>query len=178
MDTKFIIAQVIGSVATLIFAYISIFKVGRTKILIGNVIINLMWLVHYILMDATSGIVSCSIIVVSCIVFYFREKNKIMSSIIWPILFSIAFIVLQSLFYVNPFSIVIMAGDVLLTIAFWCKKEFNIKFFVFLCAICFLIYNISIQTVIGIVVQSLSIAMNLTYLIMHIKDFKQKDPSK
>ena len=96
---EFVIAQIIGGIATVLFILITIFKVGRTKILLGNVLINALWVIHYILIKAPSGIISASIIVLMTIVYYFKGKNKFMSLPIVPILFCISFIVMQIIYF-------------------------------------------------------------------------------
>ena len=126
-------------------------------------------------MKAQNGVISASILIIMCIVFNFRKKNKILSSIFMPISFCILFVVTQLIAYESLFTIVLIIGDIFLTIAMWDTKEVRIKLFVLLCAICFLTYNISILTIIGIVTQSISILTNAYYLIKHRKDFKLKE---
>ena len=163
------IAQGIGAVAIILLIYSSAKKVGRKPLLIFNILINLLWAVHYIMLDARSGCV-CSIIAAAMIfASYFKGNNKFMASPVVPIIFSIIFIVFGLITYQNPVSIIPIVGNILVTIAFWNDTEYKIKSIFVVVAFMWTVYGGLISSVISVIGQSMSFFTNLSYVIRHRK---------
>lgn len=166
---SFIIAQIIGAIAIVLLIYSSAKKVGRKPLLIFNILINLLWAIHYIMLDARSGCACSVIAAIMVFASYFKGNNKFMSSPAVPVFFSIVFIVFGLITYQNPISIIPIVGNILVTVAFWNDKEYTIKSIFVVVAFMWVVYGGLIGSVISVIGQSMSFFTNLSYVIRHRK---------
>ena len=164
------LAQGIGAVAICLLIYSCAKKVGRKPLLIFNILINLLWAVHYIMLDAKSGC-ACSVIAAAMIfASYFKGNNKFMSGIWVPLIFSVIFTVFGLLTYQNWVSIIPIVGNILVTFAFWNDNEYKIKSIFVIVAFMWTVYGGLIGSAISVIGQSMSFVTNLTFIIRHRKN--------
>ena len=161
------IAQGIGAVAIILLIYSCAKKMGRKPLLVFNILINLLWAVHYIMLDAKSGC-ACSVIAAAMIfASYFKGNNKFMASLAVPLIFSVIFTVFGLLTYQNWISVIPIAGNILVTFAFWNDKEYTIKSIFVVVAFMWVVYGGLIGSVISVIGQSMSFVTNIYYVIKH-----------
>lgn len=89
----YILAQILVSISTALLVYSSVRVLGRKVVVLFNALINFFGGIHYLLLDAYSGAVCAALCVVMIMVFFFKGKTKFLSSIAFPIVFSIVFVV-------------------------------------------------------------------------------------
>lgn len=162
-----IVAQVIGIIATLVFLYSVVFHLSRKTILIFNVIVNVLWATHYGLLTAWTGM-GCAILSgIMIVCFSFKGKNKLFSSVFVPIFFGLIFVLLTVFTWSGLISLYSCLGSLLVALSLWQDKEWDLKAILIPAAFFILIYNVMCQTVAGIIMQALSIALNLYFIVTH-----------
>ena len=114
----FISAQIIG-VIILVITVISIQFKTKEKILMCQIIANILVAVQYFLLNALTGTVVAVINVVRCIIFYYYKKKNKKPSIIFLTIFIIVAIVLGILTWQNGFSIIPIIATMVFTYGLW-----------------------------------------------------------
>lgn len=114
----FVLAQVIG-VIVLIITVISIQFKTKEKILICQIIANVLVALQYFLLNALTGAVVAVINVVRCIIFYYYKKKNKKPSIIFLTIFIIVAIVSGILTWQNGFSIIPIIATIVFTYGLW-----------------------------------------------------------
>lgn len=114
----FILAQIIGGIV-LILTVISIQFKTKEKILMCQIIANLLISIQYFLLDALTGGVVSIINVIRCIIFYFYKKKNMKPSIIFLVVFIITAVVSGILTWQNIFSIIPIISAIVFTYGLW-----------------------------------------------------------
>ena len=91
----FIIAQIIGLIIV-VLSIIGFQQKNGERFLFYQIIINILYVIQYILLEAFTGAVICTISIIRCIVFWkYKKENKKT-----PIEFLILFIILSIIFII------------------------------------------------------------------------------
>lgn len=114
----FILAQIIG-VIVLVITVTSIQFKTKEKILICQIIANVLVAVQYFLLNALTGAVVAIINVIRCIIFYYYKKKNKKPSIIFLTIFIIVAIVSGILTCQNVFSIIPIIATIVFTYGLW-----------------------------------------------------------
>lgn len=114
----FISAQIIG-VIVLIITVTSIQFKAKEKILICQIIANVLVAIQYFLLNALTGAVVAVINVIRCIIFYYYKKKNKKPSIIFLTIFIIVAIVSGILTWQNGFSIIPIIATIVFTYGLW-----------------------------------------------------------
>jgi len=184
----YISAQICALISILINFYVSVKKLSRRGILGLNIIINLLNTAHYLLIgfyelqapsDASSGGgfsgAACSLIFTLMLVaFFFKGKNRFLSSIALPITFGVAFVVFGFATYQSLVSLIPIIGHLLLVIAFWMDEEIIIKEFLIAVAFLWALYNGLLGSVVNLVGQSISFILYTAYVIKYYINKKKR----
>ena len=163
ISTAFIIAQVVGFIATGV-AIASFQAKKRVSMLMMQTVSNLLWMAHYFMLGSLPATCAFLIGATRNVIYGFRGKYKFADSKIIPALYIAAFIISGVLTYSSPLDILPTLGMVCASIAFFVKDEKLIRHISVLIAISFFsfgIYQGSIASIVsdGCTLISIIIAM-------------------
>ena len=168
----YIIAQILGIIATVILLGYTLVKVDRRKILVFNIIINLLWAVHYLILKAYTGSFCSLFTALMVYISSFKGRNAFFKTLAVPIIFSILYIIIEVLTWAGISTVIQMVGNILLTIAMWSDEEKRIKALFIPVGILWFMYNYIYFSPIGLIGQALAVSFNVFYLIK-----KQAEPA-
>lgn len=166
----FILAQIIGFII-LGITVISIHFKSKEKILLSQIIANVLVSIQYFLLNAITGGVVAIFNVIRCIIFYLYKKKNKEPSIIFLIIFIIIAITSGILSWQNIFSIIPIIAAIIFTYGIW---QDNIKITRICTAITagnWTVYNIIVSAFTG-AVQSVSECISA--IIAIIRDRKKQ----
>lgn len=146
----FIIAQIIGFIAFFV-SLIAYYKNKKEKILGNMILSNSLNLCHYILLDAFSGGITKIIAILRDLVIILKSKYKMLSSNLILGIFVIFYIIVGIVFYSSIWSILPIVAAIIYTIPLWNGNELVVKKFAYLSRILWLIYNIAVLSISGII---------------------------
>ena len=152
----FIIAQIIGFIA-FFFSLIAYHKNKKEKILGNMIISNGLNLIHYVLLGALSGGATKVLAILRDITIISKKKYKFLSSNVVLSLFVIMYIVIGIIFYSSVWSVLPILSAIVYTIPLWNGNELIVKKAAYLSRILWLIYNIVVFSISGIVTDSVFI---------------------
>ena len=161
----YIFAQILGGVAIAVILAYSILPVGRKIILLGNILVNLLWAVHFAILGAYSGALCSLLCSIMALVFYFKGRGKILSSIFVPVAFGALFLAFGIITWDNYYSLIPAAVNIMLVVALWLNREILIKILYIPMAALWVFYNAIYFSWIGIIGQSLSFCFNTAFVI-------------
>lgn len=145
------IGQVIGFIAMAIIV-VSYQQKTHKNILIFQMASGLLFTVHYILLGAYTGAIMNLLGAFRSLVYANRSK-KWASSVIWPILFSIAFLISGILTWDNVFSIFPLIAMLMSSVVLWIEQPKINRMLSLPTSTCWLIYNIKTVSIAGIVTE-------------------------
>ena len=160
----YIIAQIIGFIA---FA-ISLIAYHRKdkKTILGNMIIsNILNLIHYLLIGAFSGCVTKLLAIFRDYFIILKEKYPKLSNIIYLILFIIVYVIATIFTYNGILSILPLLAAMIYIISIWNSNENKIRKTAFFCYFLWLVYNIFVLSISGIVSNVISILSTLIAIL-------------
>jgi len=170
----FILSQIMAALSTIILLTYSVMKVKRPVILICNVIINLLNAGHYLLLGGYTAAVCSVIVALMTFVFSYKGKTKLLSSPALPLAFAAAFIVTGILTWDDAWSLIPVAGHLLLVMAFWCNGENIIKGIFIIVGLMWIVYNAHLQSVTNVIGQVLAVSSNCIYFIRIWRDRRKE----
>ena len=160
-----IATQIIGFIAFAV-SLIAYHRKDKKKIIGNMVISNILNIIHYLLLGAFSGCVTKLIAIFRNCFIILKEKHSKLSNTVYLILFIIVYVVATIFTYDSILSILPLLAAIIYTICIWNGSEIKIKKTAFLCYFLWLIYNIFVLSIPGIVSNTISI---LSVLIAIIK---------
>lgn len=150
----FIVAQIIGGIV-LILTVISVQFKTKEKILMCQIIANILIAVQYFLLNALTGGVVSVINVIRCVIFYFYKKKNMKPSIVFLVIFVIVAIISGILTWQNVFSIIPIIAAIIFTYGLWQDNITVTRVCTAITAGNWTIYNIIVKAYAGMV-QSIS----------------------
>ena len=164
---SFIFLQLLAVAAISLLVWYTIRPVSRRAIMSFNIVINLLWAGHYMLLKAYSGAV-CSVFCALMVwVFSYKGKRPFLSKLAVPLFFAIMFLAGGLLTWQGIGSLLPIMGNILLVIAMWRDREWTIKAICILVAALWVVYNWMNRSLIGGIGQTLSLIANLVYVATH-----------
>lgn len=148
---KEIIGQIIGFIAMGIIV-ISYQQKSHKNILTFQMVSGLLFTVHYILLGAYTGAIMNLLGAFRSLVYANRGK-KWASSIIWPTVFSIGFVVSGIMTWDNVFSVFPLIAMLMSSIVLWIEQPKINRIFSLPTSTCWLIYNIKTLSYPGIITE-------------------------
>lgn len=145
------IGQIIGFIAMAIIV-ISYQQKSHKNILSFQMVSGLLFTVHYILLGAYTGAIMNLLGAFRSLVYANRGK-KWASAIIWPIIFSIGFLISGILTWKDIYSIFPMIAMLMSSVVLWIEKPKINRAFSIPTSTCWLIYNIKEMSIPGIVTE-------------------------
>lgn len=152
----FIIAQIIGFIAFFV-SLLAYYQNKKAKILVNMILSNSLNLCHYILLGAFSGGITKIIAIFRDIIIISKDKYKILSSNLILGIFVMIYIIIGIIFYSSIWSILPIIAAIVYTIPLWNGNELVVKKFAYLSRILWLIYNIAVLSISGIIADTVFI---------------------
>lgn len=167
----YIVAQIIGLIAFVV-SLIAYHKKDKKNILNNMVISNILNLIHYLLLGAFSGCITKLLAIFRDYFIILKEKNKKLSNSVYLIVFILLYIIATIFTYNGILSILPLVAAIIYIIFIWNGNEVIIKKIAFFCYFLWLIYNIFVLSIAGIVSNIISIISTLIAIINIEKEVK------
>ena len=114
----FILAQILGGIV-LILTVISVQQKTKEKILIFQIIANIVISIQYFLLDALTGGVVSIINIIRCCIFYLYKKKNMKPSVTFLAIFILIAIVSGIWTWQNIFSVIPIIAAIVFTYGLW-----------------------------------------------------------
>ena len=160
----YIVAQIIGLIAFVV-SLIAYHKKDKKTILNNMVTSNILNLIHYLLLGAFSGCITKLLAIFRDYFIILKEKNKKLSNSVYLIVFIILYIIATIFTYNGILSILPLVAAIIYIIFIWDGNEVIIKKTAFFCYFLWLIYNIFVLSIAGIVSNVISILSTLIAIL-------------
>ena len=167
----YIVAQIIGLIAFVV-SLIAYHKKDKKTILNNMVTSNILNLIHYLLLGAFSGCITKLLAIFRDYFIILKEKNKKLSNSVYLIVFILLYIIATIFTYNGFLSILPLVAAIIYIIFIWNGNEVIIKKIAFFCYFLWLIYNIFVLSIAGIVSNIISIISTLIAIINTDKEGK------
>jgi hypothetical protein len=164
----YIIAQILGFVA-FFFSLIAFHRKNKNKILSNMIISNVLNLIHYLLLGAYSGCITKVLAIIRDNFIILKDRNKKLSNNIYLILFILIYIIAGIFTYNGIVSILPLTAALIYIIFIWNGKELTIKKVGFGTYFLWLIYNICVLSIPGIISNIVSIISTFIAIISYKK---------
>ena len=162
----YLISQIIVLISFIISIAYGAVKVSRKTILFCELVINILYGTHNLLLGATTGAVMNFIALIVLVIYYYKGKNKVLSSNLIPLFAMLTFMTAGLLSWNNIYSLFPMIGAMLFALAMWFDSEKDIKVVVIILQVMWLLYAISNNSIVAIIGQSFIVLSLTMYLIL------------
>lgn len=152
----YIVAQIIGIIAFII-SLCAYHKKSRESILDFMILSNILNIIHYFMLGATSGFVTKALAITRDTFILKKSKHKRLSSIFYLYVFVFIYLILMYITYNGIISILPFAASIYYLIGIWEADRLHIKKVAMYSFIPWLIYNICVLSISGIISNVLSI---------------------
>lgn len=163
-----IIAQFFG-----LGAMISLFLIyqqkSRKKIIAAKLSADIFWVLHYLFLKASAGMIPNTVGIFRELVFINRKDKKWASSIVWPVIFVLINWALGIRTFSSVYNILPIAASTFVTISLWIDNPKLTKLISLPVSVCFMIYDFSVGSYIGILNESIAIVSILISLFKELK---------
>ena len=171
-DTSNIIAQVLGFIGTIIIIIGMQQKKYKHIVMckIGNEFLSS---IHYLLLGGYTGMLAnfASCLTNGC--YYFRIK-KGKSTLPFQIIFGIMFVIIGALSWHGPISIFVILAKLISSVALGIKSPRIIRFLNLISNPCWLVYNIYVCSIAGIITDSL-VTLSVLIAVIRLDIFSKKE---
>ena len=164
MEIKVIIANAIGFIAFII-SLIAFHKKEKEKIFKNTLISNILNLIHYLVLNANSGIATKIIAILRDLSMVKQEKYNILKSKKMLIVFVCAYIILMIITYQGFISIFSLLAALIYTIFCWNGDANRVRSIGVLTNILWFIYNISVKSYVGAMANFISIVSTVIAIL-------------
>ena len=156
----YILAQIIGFIAFFV-SLIAYHRKDKKTILINMITANIINLFHYLLLGAYSGCITKLLAIFrDCFIILKKNCNNFLNY--FYLIFFIILYIIASIFTFNDIlSILPLLAALIYTIFIWNGNELRLKKIAFICYFIWLIYNIFVMSISGIVSNVISIVSTL-----------------
>ena len=173
---EFTVAYIISQILTLIlysFLGISYLQKNRNKVLILNIIVDILHIAAMCLLKGYSGAAMGLVSLYRDIflLIYSRKKNSKNRDIFILITSVILIIIFSFVTYNGIFSMLSIVATLITTFAIWQKNVKYYKFFGIISSLLWILYNVFVFSVVGIVLESIIFIFST---IGYIKEIKTK----
>lgn len=168
---KEIVGQIIGFIAMAIIV-VSYQQKSHKNILTFQMVSGLLFTIHYLLLGAYTGAVMNLLGAFRSLIYSSRGK-KWASTILWPIVFSIAFLISGILTWDNSFSVFPLIAMLMSSVVLWIEQPRINRILSLPTSTCWLIYNIKTVSIPGIITEVFVLSSIVIGIIR--LDIKKKD---
>ncbi|HBJ11014.1 MAG TPA: hypothetical protein DDY61_04860 [Ruminococcaceae bacterium] len=163
-------AQIFG-VGAMISLFIGYQQNERKKLVAAKLSADAFWVVHYLLLGGIAGMIPNFIGIFREIVFINRENKKWADKVIWPAVFIIISWVMGIFTFRSAFNILPIAASTFVTVSLWLKNPIITKIITVPVCLAFLVYDVYVGSVIGIINESVSV---ISIIISFLKNIHNK----
>lgn len=153
---NYIIAQLIGILALLI-SLLAYQKRDKKSIIDHLIISNILNLIHYIMLDAISGSITKMLAIIRDSFILEKNKYKKLSNIAYLYLFVFVYIFFMYITYSSILSLLPFIASIYYLIGIWEADSLKVKKVAFYSFIPWLIYNICVLSISGIISNIISL---------------------
>ena len=168
-----ILSWIFGILAMLFF-FLIYQQTKREKLLFCKLCADVSWTAHYLFLGAVGGAIPNFVGIFREIIFMLRSRYKWANSKLLPLLFVAINLGLGIMTFKNPINIMPIMASVFVTLSLWVKNPKITKLITIPVCITFLIYDVFVNSYIGIVNESISIVSILIYFIRGEKKMDEK----
>lgn len=148
-EVMYVIGQILGIIAVVIGFFTYQMKTAG-KLLIFELIVSFLFSAHYLLIGATGAMALNFLCGVRCVFYYFRNKRGSQSKLL-PIVFTVLIVATSILTWEGWYSVFIMAGLAVHSLATALADAQKIRFAMFIKNPLCLAYNVMVLSIGGIV---------------------------
>lgn len=160
----YILSQIFGLLSLIITLY-SYHLNKKEKIFKSMCIANIIDIIHYVFLEAYSGLFTKVVALLRNIFIIIKEKNSKLNSKILLFIFIALYSLLAILTFESYISLLPFIAAIVYMIVVWNGNELQVKKIAFLCYFLWLIYNISVLSIFGTVSNIVSlISTYIAYL--------------
>ena len=159
----FIIAQIIGLIIV-VLSIIGFQQKNGERFLFYQIIINILYVIQYILLEAFTGAVICTISIIRCIVFWKYKKENKKTPIEFLILFIILSIISSIITSTNIFDYILTIGTIVFTYALWQDNMRIMRLGSIVSVTTYIIYNLIFKAYAALILDGIDL-FNLTIAI-------------
>ena len=156
---RMIIGQAIG-ILDILFSYFIFSQKNNKSILKFKLMSDLMWVAHFMLIGAYTGMATISLSLIRDILFINRDKSKMLQSKWWVVAFCFGYGLCAAVTWGGAWSIFSPVASCLSTIGFWNRNVKTIRIVNLAVCVCMLIY--------GVATHSLATVINQIYTVVSI----------
>ena len=164
----YLISQIIGMIA-FFFSLLAYHRNKKKQILGTMLVSNILNIIHYLLLGAYSGCLTKILATMRDTFIITKESNNRLSKNIFLYIFILLYILVGIVTFDNILSIFPIIAALIYLIPTWNGNEITVKKAAFACYFFWLVYNISILSISGI----LSYIVSIISTFIAIKHFKQ-----
>lgn len=171
MNIVYLSSQIVGFIAFVI-SLVAYHRNKKEKIFKTMMLANLLDIAHYLLLGAYSGCITKVIALVRNEIIILKEKNKKFNNIIVLIILLAIYLISGILTYENIFSVLPILAAMIYLYFVWNGNELKVKKIAFYCYFLWLIYNICVFSIAGIISNCVSIIS--TFIAVYNEKNKHK----
>lgn len=160
----YIISQIIGIIAFSI-SLIAYHKDKKEKILSNMIISNLLNLIHYLLIGATSGYITKALAIIRDTLIISKNNNKKLNKSIILYILIVVYILVGLITFKNIWSLFPIIAALIYLIPIWNGDKKIVKKTAAFCYLLWLIYNIFVLSLAGIISNTVSIISTIIAVI-------------
>ena len=164
----YIFAQILGFIAFLVSLY-AYQRVHKKDILLCMALSNIINLIHYLMLGAYSGCITKTLAIFRDVFIALKEKNKGLSNLLFLIIFILIYIGVSIYTFTNILSLFPLIAAIIYIIPTWLGDSKTVKKTALFCYILWLIYNIYVSSIAGVIANIISIISIIIGLKKEIK---------
>lgn len=161
---RIIVAQIIGFIG-LICTITSIQQNKKNKVLIFQILANLLYFLQYFLLGALAGASISFLAIFRCYMFYQYDKNKKNKSLLILIIFVLLIILFGICSYDDIFSLIPIITAIMYSYGVWQNNLKRFRIIALIVPMCWFIYNIYVSAYIGMIATILEFISALVAII-------------
>lgn len=159
-----IITQMLG-VGAMISLFISYQQKERQKLISCKLSADLFWMAHYLFLGAYGGMIPNFVGIFRELVFINRDRKRWANFILWPVMFILINWGLGIYTFKTPINILPIAASTFVTVSLWLRRPTLTKIISVPVSVTFLIYDLFVNSYVGVVNESIAIFSILLYFI-------------
>ena len=157
-------AWILG-IGAMLSLFISHQKKSRNGILAYKLCADVFWASHYICLGAMAGMIPNLVGIFREIIFINRERHKFAGSIAWPCLFILTNLTLGIISFDAWYDVLPIIASMFVTVSLWINNPKLTKFISIPVSAAFLIYNVFVNSYVGVFNESIAILSILLFFI-------------
>lgn len=142
------VSQIIGFCA-MISAMICFQQKDRKRILMWQIILTVLWTVHFILLNNPTGAALNASQVIRSIIYYNKDNHNWAQSKLWPAVFVAIALAIGIITWNGPLSILPIIGTTIATISVWMNNPFTIRLLSIPVSVTWGIYDLLSKSIAG-----------------------------